>query len=89
MVVIKMKINYEKLNNGLDFIYTVGFAILFMILGIYIRNIVYNLVAYSYGIWIISLWVKSFIAKRSENIKTSKKLEINHSKTPQIIQPIP
>ena len=49
--------NYKKINTGLDLFYTIGLAIIFIIAGFYIHNILYNVVSISYGIWISYLWL--------------------------------
>ncbi|MHA1338491.1 MAG: hypothetical protein ACTSRZ_01320 [Promethearchaeota archaeon] len=87
-----MKINYKKLNDILDFIYTVGFAVLFMILGLFIKNFIYNVVAYSYGAWIITLWLKSIFSKKNSGKKISENVEVKSptiSTQSNIIHPVP
>ncbi|MBD3352687.1 MAG: hypothetical protein GF364_14465 [Candidatus Lokiarchaeota archaeon] len=79
-----MKINYKKVNNVMDFIYTVGLAVCFMIAGIFVNNILYYLVSFSYGIWVISLWVYDLIEKKKtpeeqqKEEETDKEAKITH-----------
>lgn len=84
-----MKINYKKMNTGLDIFYTLGLSAIFVIAGFFIDNIVYSVVSIGYLCWIGFLWIKDLLHKsnsKSENLKEDQ--TCNDDKKPSAITTI-
>ena len=66
-----MKINYKKMNTGLDIFYTLGLSTLFVIAGLFINNIAFSVVSIGYLCWICFLWIRDIVNKVQSKSKSS------------------
>lgn len=58
-----MKMNYKKVNYVFDLVFTVGIAIAFMVIGLGLNSMLYNVISFTYGFWIFALWTNDIYKK--------------------------
>lgn len=82
-----MKMNYKKVNYIFDLLFTVGIAIAFMVIGLRLNNMIYNVISFTYGFWIFALWTNDIVKKvrqREPETETPTE-ECNTTEVPNVI----